>query len=117
MSICNAFRERRHLHIDLILLRLVPRGPLNNKQVSVHIIVWYQTGDQPLSELTNSKRIHVALGLDELDNTYMFLYVEVISIVIMIDTTIAVTKIGNLLEVVWTMQLLGSAFRHLTQFL
>ena len=33
-----------------ISLALVPMSPIDNKPVSVQVMVWHRTGDQPLSE-------------------------------------------------------------------
>ena len=34
-----------------ISLKLVPRGPIENKQALIQVMAWRQTGDKPLPEL------------------------------------------------------------------
>ena len=51
-----------------ILLKFVPKGPIDNNPALFHIMAWRQIGDKPLSEpmLTRSTDMYAALGGDEL---------------------------------------------------
>ena len=35
---------------DPISLKIVPRGPIDNKSALVRVMAWHRTGDKPLSE-------------------------------------------------------------------
>ena len=46
---CISLNERDTIPIQ-ISLKLVPRGPIDNKPTLVQVMVWRRTGDKPLSE-------------------------------------------------------------------
>ena len=56
-----------------ILLKFVPRSPINNKAALVQIMAWHWTGNKSLPEpmMTQFTDIYVALGGDELNKTKM----------------------------------------------
>ena len=46
---CIFLNEKDKIPIQ-ISLKLVPRGPIDNKPALVHVMVWRRTGDKPLPE-------------------------------------------------------------------
>ena len=46
---CIFFNENIWISID-ILLKFIPKGPIDNKSALVQIMVWHQTGGKSLSE-------------------------------------------------------------------
>ena len=46
---CIFWHEKNKIPIQ-ISLKLVPRGPIDNKPALVQVMVWRQTGDKPLPE-------------------------------------------------------------------
>ena len=47
--ICIFLNENDNIPIE-ISLKLVPRGPINNKSAFVQVMAWRRTGDKPLPE-------------------------------------------------------------------
>ena len=46
---CIFWHEKNKIPIQ-ISLKLVPRGPIDNKPALVQVMVWRRTGDKPLPE-------------------------------------------------------------------
>ena len=46
---CIFFNEKDKIPIQ-ISLKLIPRGPIDNKPALIRVMVWHQTGDKPLPE-------------------------------------------------------------------
>ena len=44
------FLEWRCINFDKVLLKFVPKGPINNNPALVQIMAWRRLGDKPLSE-------------------------------------------------------------------
>ena len=49
ICICIFLNENDNIPIE-ISLKLVPRGPINNKSAFVQVMAWRRTGDKPLPE-------------------------------------------------------------------
>ena len=47
----NEFYQNKNVSISIeILLKVVPKGPINNIPALVQIMAWHRPGDKPLSE-------------------------------------------------------------------
>ena len=51
----NAISWMKMLEFQLVQLKFVPKGPINNILALVQIMAWHWTGDKPLSEQMMAK--------------------------------------------------------------
>ena len=49
-SFKRIFMDAKFYMLIQISLKSVPKGPIDNKAVLVHVMAWRRTGDKPLSE-------------------------------------------------------------------
>ena len=69
---CIFFNENVWISIK-ILLKFVPRGPINNIPGLVPIMTWRPPGDKPLSEPMMVSLLHIGASLDLNDLTHSFI--------------------------------------------